>query len=193
MKLILGSNSPRRKEILSMYGIPFEVHGSDFEERLVSTDLDPEEYVRCISEGKGKVLADKHPQQPIITADTTVYCDKKFYNKPDDATDALRMLMELSGKFHYIYTAVTLSFEGEQTTIVVKTKAKLRNLSQLQFQTYLQTFKPLDKAGAYGIQDGYGIIMEKIDGNMTDVIGLPLEPLEELLSKIGIDAWSGFA
>jgi septum formation protein len=193
MRLILGSGSPRRREILSMYNIPFEVAISNFDERSTSLALPPKEYVRTISEEKGKALLSNYPTTPILTGDTTVYQDKRYFNKPEDEEEAFNMLKQLSKAPHEIYTAVTLTHENIQTTHVVSTKIKLRPLSDSQIKAYIHSFTPFDKAGAYGIQDGYGILIDKIDGNITDVIGLPLEPLEKLLTQIGYEPWSAFS
>lgn len=193
MKFILGSRSPRRKAILSSFILDYEAIASNFNEESISTDLSAPEYVQAIAEGKAKSLVHKHPDVPILTADTTVFFDGEFLNKPKNEEEAFHMLRKLSGNEHEVFSCLTLYHDKLTDSIVSSTKVLLRNLSNEQIRSYIKNFSPIDRAGGYGIQDGFGILVEKIEGNFSAVVGLPINALEILLAKIGINIWQKFA
>ncbi len=189
MKLILGSSSPRRKEILQFFSVPFEQIASDFDESLVAFDKDPACYVSTLSQKKGNSLLKKHPDKQILSADTVVYCEGKIYNKPIDKAEAKQFLQELSGKWHSVYTALTLSSFSSSETLVEETKILFYPLLEDAIELYLSHINFLDKAGGYAIQQGGSIVVQKIIGCYYNVMGLPIGALRQLLHNQGIDLW----
>jgi septum formation protein len=189
-RLILGSQSPRRKEILGHYSIPFEQATSNFDEEAVLFTGDPKEYVLTLSKGKGDTLADQFPGAAILTADTVVYQNKKIYNKPTDRNDAIRMLTELSGNWHSVFTGVTVRYGSDTFQQVEETLVEFNKLSPAQMDAYVNTQRWADKAAGYGIQTCGGVIVRQIRGCYYNVMGLPVNTLRDMLAKINIDLWN---
>ncbi len=187
--IILGSSSPRRREIMALFDFEYTLDSADIDESDISTDLSPKEYTTTLAMRKGKKLKQRHPHCIIITADTIVYLDGKYLCKPHDKKQAFSMLKSLSGTTHIVGSAICLTVGDQVFTEYEKTEVTLRELSEEQISTYIETFSPLDKAGAYGIQDAGGILVEKINGNFHNVVGFDIKQLEKLFSKIGIDLW----
>lgn len=189
MRLILGSQSPRRKDILNSFALPFVQISSAFDEDQVIFRGDPSSYVLELAQKKGLALADRFPSDPILTADTVVYFDKKIYNKPKDEKEAFSMLRTLSGQAHFVYTGVSIrkgvnEFSGFETT-----KIFFNSLTDEQIRLYHQNGVFLDKAGGYALQGAGGILVSKMEGCYYNVIGLPLNTTKNLLAKVGIDLW----
>ena len=186
-KLILASGSPRRRALLSAAGFAFEVIVSDAEESMPDSD-EPADVAKHNALVKAIAVAESQPQDAlVIGADTIVTLDGHLYGKPIDDAQAAQTLAELSGKTHQVITGVALVmgdafFSFHETTDVV-----LKELSEETIAAYVATGDPLDKAGAYGIQSSGGHIVDHIDGDYDNVVGLPVTRLSRMLAKLGIE------
>lgn len=185
--LILASGSPRRKHLLEEMGLDFHIVVQQVEE-ISPADMDPSSTAEYLSELKAAAFGSDEmaENELIITADTIVTLDKDILGKPVDRTDAVQMLNKLSGKTHQVITGVTLKTRNRQHTFAVTTDVTFKKLSNEEIDYYIDTYKPFDKAGAYGIQEWIGhAAIEKIDGSYFNVMGLPTHRLyEELISFI---------
>jgi septum formation protein len=189
MRLILGSQSPRRKEILSFFAIPFVQIPSAFDENTVPFCGNPAQYAGELSLKKAQALAQTFPDDVILTADTVVYFEKNIYNKPKDRAEAFDMLKTLSGQWHQVFTAVTVFKSGTAHSGCEETKILFHQLTDEQIRLYHQSCEFLDKAGGYAIQQAGSIPIARIDGCYYNVMGLPINTAKELLFKAGIDLW----
>ena len=178
--IILASSSPRRRELLEQVGIPFEVDTSDADETM-GDGIKPPDYVEELSRRKAESVAIRHPHEVILGADTIVAFDDKILGKPADVDEAYGMLCMLAGRTHSVYTGVTLIFpqgadgqERDMETFHVKTDVKMYDSDKQILREYAKSGEPLDKAGAYGIQGRGAILVEKIDGDYSNVKGLPV-------------------
>jgi septum formation protein len=188
MKFILASSSPRRRELLASIGIDFEVIPSHVPEEHQPGEA-PEEYVARLSRDKAAAIAANHPQRWVIAADTTVLLGEQLLEKPVDRADAARMLATIAGKTHVVYTGVTLE-HGERRyreTRVAESEVRMLPLSSGDIEWYVATGEPLDKAGAYAVQGIGAMFIDSIHGSYTNVVGLPLALLFQMLRKAGID------
>lgn len=179
-QIVLGSQSPRRKELLALANIPFIIRttevNEDFPPEISVKDLAP-----FLSEKKSKAI-EIHPNEILITADTIVSVNGEPLGKPKDATEAKEMLDKLSDKMHEVITAFTLRSLGKTITHSETTLVRFKNLSVEEISYYVSTPAPLDKAGAYGIQDWIGLIgIKKIDGCYYNVVGMPMKRLYSAL------------
>ncbi|MCU0858543.1 MAG: Maf family protein [Pontiellaceae bacterium] len=178
-KLILASTSPRRAELLRCAGIPFEIIRPDADERQPAGETPTEYAVRTARE-----KAESLPVQPgeiLLGADTVVASDGRILGKPSDADDAAAMLRLLSGKLHEVITGVCLRSAEKTVCFHVATAVLFRELSDREIAAYVATGDPLDKAGAYAIQNGAAGMVRRIDGSYSNVVGLPLcEVIEHL-------------
>ncbi len=190
IQLVLGSQSPRRKEILSHYSLPFQQASSNFNEEAVPFSGDPKQYVLTLSKGKADSLAPTFPDAAILTADSVVYFNKKVYNKPLDKNDAIRILSELAGNWHSVYTGVTLRYGEAIYQQVEETRVEINPLSTSQINAYANTQHWTDKAGGYGVQTCGGLIIRQMVGCFYNAMGLPINTVHELLLKINIDLWN---
>lgn len=188
--LILGSASPRRKEILSLFKIPFQVIAPGFDEEAHPFNGDPVVYVTELSQGKSWAIATTDPETLILTADTVVYREGQLYEKAKDRADAHRMLSELNGKWHTVYTGVSLRKGNLIETVVDRTEVEFDSLTAAEMEIYLDRVHWQDKAGAYGIQDGGALLIKEIKGCYYNVKGLPLGATKELFLRFGIDLWN---
>ena len=189
LPIILGSSSPRRKEILDYFSLPYVQKNPLFEENHDETCSNPIEYVKTIAEEKAKSLAPDFPDHPIIGADTIVVCNHKLFVKPKDADQALIMLQELSGQWHQVFTAIAISYENKIYSSVEKADILFHNLTEEEIKTYHQHFFFLDKAAGYAIQKGGSIIVKRIEGCYYNIMGFPINSLKHLLMKIGVNLW----
>jgi septum formation protein len=189
LKIILGTGSKRRIELFSKFSIPFKQATSDFDELSIPYTLSPKDYVVAIAQGKGAILSLKYPNIPILTADTTVYFEGNFYNKPSSIDEANEMLFSLQGKSHEVWTGLSVHFEGKVWTEHEMTRVFFHPLSKKQIASYVEVFNPLDKAGSYAIQDASGLLVKGIEGDFYNVVGFPLHKVQILLKKLGIDLW----
>ncbi len=182
--IILASSSPRRREILEKYGIKHSVVKSEIYEKIYSEDS-PEQIAMSLSFEKAYNVGLKYRDNIVIGADTIVVFEDEILGKPQDESDASRMLNLLSGKEHMVITGLSLVNFNKNIKIVdyEKTMVRFRKLDKDIIQRYIDTKEPFDKAGAYGIQ-GYGaLLVEKINGCYHNVVGLPLGRLSQLLYR----------
>lgn len=182
--LILASASPRRKQLLEELGVSFRVKTRSVEENFPA-ELNPEEVAAFLSKLKAAAFTqeDFNDQTLIITADTIVTLDGQILGKPIDREDAFRILKQLSGKRHEVITGVTLRSLEKEHTFTVSTDVFFKVLTESEIRFYVDTFKPYDKAGAYGIQEWIGhAAIERIEGSYFNVMGLPTHRLYEELS-----------
>ena len=188
MNFILASASPRRRELLGSIGVEFEVMPSHVPEVHQPGEA-PEEYVARLSRDKANALAQEHPARWVIAADTTVHLGDELLEKPTDPQDAMRMLATIAGQTHMVYTGVTLQNveRGWCDTRVAETEVRMLPLSAPEIEWYVGTGEPLDKAGAYAAQGVGAVFIESIHGSYTNVVGLPLATLFQMLRRAGID------
>jgi len=187
VKLILASGSPRRIELLKMLGCKFQIISSKDEEGI-NPRLSPIENAKRISRLKALNVASKISEGIVIAADTMVVLGKKILGKPKNKKEAEKMLRNLSGKEHRVITGLA-AVNAETKKImqdVVITKVRFRKLSKNLIDKYIATGEPLDKAGAYGIQGKASLLVESIKGDYFNVVGLPLNALNQLLEKFGM-------
>jgi septum formation protein len=189
MRIILGSQSPRRKEILSYFTLSFEQVPSHFDEDTILFSGDPIQYALELAQKKSDELSKRFSTDMIITADTVVYFNGKIYNKPKDLEEAHRMMRELSGNWHYVYTAVSIRQGNIHLAETEETKIRLHELTPEQIHHYHSHCSPLDKAAGYAIQKSGSIIVDRIEGCYYNVMGFPVNTLRKLLSQVGIDLW----
>ncbi|MHA1264963.1 MAG: Maf family protein [Candidatus Helarchaeota archaeon] len=186
--IYLASTSPRRKQLLEQIGLPFQLIKPEIEE-IMDTDLDAEELVKKMAILKAKSVENKVDSGLIIAADTIVVKGQRILGKPADEKDAYKMLNLLSGKSHYVYSAVVLLEKGtgKMETIVEKTKVTMRKLNEEEIQAYVASGEPLDAAGAYKIQEKGAKFVIRIEGCFYNVVGLPIAKLVEILKSFNVD------
>lgn len=192
MQLILGSQSPRRREILSFFNIPFRQVSPNFDEEAIPFHNNPQEYVQILAKGKADSLAHQFPQAVVLTADTIVYREGKIYGKPRDQHEAFEFLKELSGKWHSVFTGLTVSFKGQDFQTLEETRVLFNSLTEEQMQQYHHALIFSDKAGGYMIQGAGSLIVKRIEGCYYNVVGLPINALCSVLGQVGIDLWQHF-
>ena len=182
MEVILASQSPRRKELMGLFHIPFTVRVSDADETMPS-ELSPAEAVALVSRRKAEAVP-RQTDDLVIAADTIVVLGEEILGKPKDPADARRMLRLLSGRDHQVMTGMTL-LRGEQTLVCTEiTDIHFRPLSDREIDAYVRTGEPMDKAGSYGIQGGAALFAERLVGDYYNVMGLPVCRLGQLLREI---------
>ena len=188
MDIILASGSPRRKQLLAQMGIEtFRVISSDADE-TVEPGLSPARIVETLSARKAEAVAGHaKPGELVIAADTIVALDGAVLGKPADGPEAFRMLSALSGRRHQVYTGVTLLRDGERRTEHEVTTVTFRELTRDDITRYIATGEPMDKAGAYGIQGCGALLVERIEGDYFNVMGLPVCRLGRMLAGMGTD------
>ena len=186
-RIILASASPRRKELLEKIGLKFEVEPSNYAEDMHSR-LSPDKLARAISLEKARVVASKHKNAIVIAADTFIVFRGKIMGKPNTEAEARKMLMRLEGKSHSVITGFTImdTEENKVLTKSVETIIHIKNLTPEEIDAYVRSKEPLDKAGAYAIQGLGSVIVERIEGDYFNVIGLPLSALAEGLKEFGV-------
>ena len=187
MRLILASISPRRREILELLGLPFEVIAPGFDE-LASSDRPVEDEVLDFALGKARSVARDNPNSIVIGSDTMILIDAKKVGKPDGIADAKHILRSLSGKTHRIFTSVAIvdGSGGPGLRIVEEVSVRMRDYSEKEIEDYLSCNESLDKAGAYSIQGRGRALIESIDGDYLTAVGLPLKPIVDYLKSRGI-------
>lgn len=173
-KLILASGSPRRRQLLEAAHIPFEVIVADVDETN-PPGMPGEQVPEHLARKKADAIAALYPGRKILAADTIVLLDGDILGKPTDAADARAMLARLSGRMHRVVTGVCFMLDDQTRTFSVTTEVYFRPLSTAQIDFYVEQYKPMDKAGAYAIQEYIGMIgIEKINGDYYNVMGLPI-------------------
>lgn len=185
--IILASASPRRKDLLKQIGINFEIDPSNYQEEK-NLNLEPHELAKYLSLQKAKDVALRHKNSIIIAADTFVVFEGKIIGKPDSKEEARERLKEMNGKPHSVITGFTI-IDTETNKMVsksVKTKVYFKNITPEEIDSYVASKEPMDKAGGYAIQGLGGILIDKIEGDYYNVVGLPLAVLVEELKNFGI-------
>jgi len=188
--LILASNSPRRSALLSQINLKFIALPARIKEQILHNEK-PEDYVERIALAKSNRIAKKYPNSTVIGADTIVVLENKILGKPKTKIKAKEMLRELQGKKHKVITGISVINKSKNIELsqAIKTDVKMKALSEKEIDGYVRTKEPLDKAGAYAIQEIGAVLIDEIKGSYTNVVGLPLEALCELLRKAEIEIW----
>ena len=182
--VVLASQSPRRRELLGRIFSEFEVIPSGVEE--IADTASPEEYVKSLAAAKAEDVASRlSPDTLVIGSDTVVVLDGRILEKPNDEEDAFRMLAAMSGRMHEVYTGIAVCKDGKTTTAFQVTKVWFRDLSEDAISRYIASGEPMDKAGAYGIQQKGALLVRGIEGDYFNVVGLPLCKLCEVLEDLG--------
>jgi len=186
MRLILASTSPRRREILALLGLPFDVIAPAFDE-MVSTHLSIETEVLDFAVGKARSVAGKNPGSVVIGSDTMIFLDGEKIGKPNDIDDARRILGLLAGKTHRIYTSVAIldGTGGPGLEVVEEVSVAMREYTEEEIDRYLSCDESLDKAGAYSIQGEGRKLIAAIRGDYLAAVGMPLRPLLDYLKRRG--------
>ncbi len=192
MELILASASPRRRELLGYFGLPFQVIPAPGPE-VPPDEADAGRTAWFLSQQKARQVAKAHPEALVIGADTVVGVNGQILGKPRDEADAKRMLRLLSGREHQVYTGVSLvrygvypDIHSYNNTSMEMTRVFFREMTDAEIDAYVATGEPMDKAGAYGYQGRAGMYVERIEGDFFNVVGLPLCLLGEMLSEAGV-------
>ena len=183
--IILASSSPRRFELLRQIGLSFQSIVPSVDESTDSTD--PVQIVSELSARKAAVVAKNNPLSVVIAADTVVTADGTVLGKPHGEEEAAAMLRFLSGRSHFVFTGVTVICDGKIQTAICRSEVFFKDLSDQQIAAYIATSEPFDKAGSYGIQGRGALLVDHIDGDYANVVGLPLSMLYEMLKEFGID------
>ena len=188
MEIVLASQSPRRRELLERLGVKnFRIVTPDIDEHM-ERELPPEELVRRISAEKARAVREQAGMDAVvIAADTVVALDGAVLGKPADELEAFKMLSTLSGCRHQVYTGLTVLRGEERHTVSEETTVAFRELSEEEISCYIQTGEPMDKAGAYGIQGFGALLIEGIQGDYYNVMGLPVCRLGGILRQLGVD------
>lgn len=182
-RVVLASASPRRRELLTLIGVPHEVRPADVDESLVPGES-AEAYVERLAREKATAHGDR--EAVVVGSDTTVVVDGDILAKPDSTEDAARMLRRLSGRAHVVLTGVAVAWRGRVESGVEEVGVTFRALSDDDIARYIATGEPMDKAGSYGIQ-GYGAtIVTRVDGDYFAVMGLPLNRMVRLFERMGL-------
>jgi len=181
--LVLASQSPRRKELLKRLNVPFEVIGSDIEEKF-DLNLSPDQVAQSLAFQKASHIAKKYPNAQVIGADTIVVYENQILGKPHDENEAFQMISMLSGNTHHVITGVSIINSENQVTFYEKTEVTFWPLSEDEIKSYIQTGEPYDKAGSYGIQGLGSLFVKEIKGDYFNVVGLPIARLYRELKKL---------
>lgn len=186
-RLILASASPRRRELLAQLGLPFEVIPAEVTEHEDPT-TEPRTMVRHNAALKAEWVAARHPAATVIGADTTVFVGRTVLNKPRDAAEARAMLRRLSASRHTVFTglAVRRQSDGLKLDQGVASEVTFKPLTDATIELYLSRVHTLDKAGGYAIQEESDLIIEGFTGSLTNIVGLPLEEMKQLLTQAGL-------
>lgn len=186
-KIILASQSPRRKAFLEELGLSFRTIASSLDETREEGES-PQTFVERMASEKAKDVCKRYPDAWILSADTIVYIENKVFGKPESEEEAIEMLMTLSGREHNVMTGYCLACHGLNINIVkrVRTRVRFVKFAKEIARAYVQTGEPLDKAGSYGIQGKGGALVEGINGSYSNVVGLPLAETLALLQKFKV-------
>ena len=183
-RIVLASASPRRKDLLDEIGLRFEVDPSDIDESVRPAEA-PVDYVRRLAVEKA-LATTMVDGDLVIAADTTVDVDGEILGKPEDEADARRMLKMLSGRAHRVHTGVAVRYRGRTVAHVGSTFVKLQPITDSMLDWYIGTGEPMGKAGAYAIQGEAAVLVDGVQGSITNVIGLPIALLDQLMQLVGV-------
>jgi len=182
--IILASKSPRRHQLLEMLGIQHVIDPAEIDEDQLPGENAEEMAVR-LSREKARTVAQRHPEEIVLSADTLVVMESEILGKPDDPQKAEQMLGKLAGRDHLVVTAVSVAARGAIHDRRDVTRVWFRSLSEETIKSYVATGEPMDKAGSYGVQ-GYGsVLVDRIEGDYFSVMGLPVRLVIELLEEVG--------
>lgn len=184
MRLVLASQSPRRRELLIAAGVDVDVDPVDVDEMRREGET-PGAYVERVARDKALAGVTRHPGRAVLGADTAVVLGDEVFGKPTGPADAARMLRRLSGREHEVLTGVALARDGRLESFVERTVVTMAPIPDADLAAYVASGEPLDKAGAYAIQGGAGRFVEGIRGSYTNVVGLPMERVMEVLGRWG--------
>lgn len=184
MNVILASQSPRRRELLGLFRIPFTVRAADIDETM-DPNLPAEQEVARVSRAKAMATPAK-AEDVVIAADTIVVCNGKTLGKPKSKEQAVEMLTILSGRDHQVMTGLTVRKGEDCRTVTEITHLHFRELSRREIRDYVATGEPMDKAGAYGVQGLGALLVERLDGDFFNVMGLPVLRLSRMLERFGV-------
>lgn len=182
MKIILASGSPRRRELLGLFHVPFTIHAADIDETMDSAGVPAEETAR-VSVLKAQAVP-RERDDLVIAADTIVVCGGRILGKPRSEAEAVEMLTLLSGRNHQVMTGCTVLRGEKRETFTEITDLHFRPLTGKEIEDYVRTGEPMDKAGAYGIQGGAALFCERMNGDYYNVMGLPVCHLGKVLKKL---------
>jgi septum formation protein len=187
MPLILASTSPRRRELLALLGIPFDVKSPSFEEQLV-VDRPASEQVQSFAQGKAQSVARQEPEAIVLGSDTVIELNHHVLGKPADLAEARVMLWRLAGRDHHVLTAVALvcSARAIDTVLLSTSVVRMKPFDERVHERYLATGECLGKAGAYSIQGEGGDLIDSVKGDFPTVVGLPLRLVSQLLIQVGV-------
>jgi len=187
-KIILASQSPRRKQLLEQIGLKFEIDPGNYEEDM-TLKMEPNKLAEFLSLGKAKDVAGRHKDSIIISADTIVAVDNEVFGKPKTPEKAKYMLRKLSDRPHSVITGFTIidTKTNKQISKSIETKVYFKNLSEQEIDSYIATGEPLDKGGGYAIQGKAALFVEKIEGDYFNIVGLPILALAEELRNFDIN------
>jgi nucleoside triphosphate pyrophosphatase len=183
MRLILASASPRRAELLTAAGFSFEVAPADVDE-IPGAEEAVESYTLRVARDKANRIAASVSGAVVLAADTEVVVDRRILGKPSDADHAAEMLRLLSGRHHEVLTAIALIHGSMELNQIVTTRVHLKPLSEREIEEYIGTGEPMGKAGAYGIQGYAARFIDRIEGSWSNVVGLPIHAVHELLERV---------
>ena len=181
--LILASSSPRRQELLTQMGLPYQVFSPEVDEHQTGS---PAEVVRALARRKALAAAHAHPNAAVLAADTLVHVAGELLGKPADADDAARMLQMLSGRWHEVVTGVCLAVDGVTDTQHATTRVLFTEMTEDEIRFYCDSGEPMGKAGAYAIQGLGGMFISEIHGSYTNVVGLPTALVRQMLKMANI-------
>lgn len=185
MRIILASESPRRRELLALMGLDFTVVTSNVEE-TAPEGASAEETVRALALQKAQAVAALHPDDCVIGADTVVELGGDILGKPHTPENAKRYLLRMQGRRHIVYTGVAVITGGKADVRCCRTDVTFCPMSEAEIDWYVSTGEPLDKAGAYGVQGPGGVFVERVEGNYFNVMGMPLPLLYQMLKNAGV-------
>ena len=189
MKFILASSSPRRRELLLRLQTPFDIILPDVDESIIPPDGSPETYCTALAELKANDISQHYPNNLVIGSDTIVVLDDQIMGKPDDKSQAQKMLESLSGRTHHVYTGVCLKWAERNIhhLFAEVTMVTFRELKEGNINHYIESCPPYDKAGSYGIQDWSAVFVQEIKGCYDNVVGFPISRFYQELKKLGIN------
>lgn len=183
--LILASSSPRRRDFLNNLGVSYQIIKPRIDESVLENE-DPSVYVQRMASTKAEAIAAEHAQEVVLAADTIVVVGKQILGKPVDREDAKRILRTLSGKTHQVMTAVCIRKGAEQHLFTQVTNVTFAQLNEELIETYVASGECDDKSGAYAVQGIGAMFIEKVEGSVSSVVGLPICQVREVLAKFGI-------
>jgi septum formation protein len=183
MDIILGSRSPRRKELLQQCNISFRIDEALVDETITNYK-NPKDYVIQLAKRKGNEVFLRHKDDLVICADTIVCVDQDILGKPKNKSEAYQMIKKLSGRTHDVYTGVYVRYQNMQKWFVSRTQVTIDQLTEEEIEQYINLEEPYDKAGAYGIQGFFGMYVKSINGDYYNVMGLPIHRLMKVIKEI---------